>query len=94
MKGRVLVVGFSTRHVAKSAARAGYEVCAVDHFCDQDLSWYTSDREKFEDLADLPKATERICRRHTFDLLVVTSGGILFYSKMLVIKVYCLTRLS
>lgn len=75
MKGRVLVVGFSTRHVAQSAARAGYEVCAVDHFCDQDLSWYTSDREKFEDLADLPKATERICRRHTFDLLVVTSGA-------------------
>ena len=75
MKGRVLVVGFATRHVAQSAFRAGYEVCAVDHFCDQDLCWYTADREKFEDLADLPDALQRISRRHTFDLLVVTSGA-------------------
>lgn len=75
MKGRVLVVGFATRHVVQSAARAGYEVCAVDHFCDQDLFWYTGDREKFEDLAEIPDAIETICRRHTFDLLVVTSGA-------------------
>jgi len=75
VKGRVLIAGFATRHVAQSAARAGYEVCAVDHFCDQDLSWYTVDREKFEDLADLPEGIERICRRHTFDILVVTSGA-------------------
>ncbi len=75
MKGRVLVAGFSTRHVASSAARAGYEVCAVDHFCDQDLSWYTSDREKFEDLVDLPDAIERLCRRHRFDLFIATSGA-------------------
>ena len=75
MKGRVLVVGFATRHVARSAFRAGYEVCAVDHFCDQDLCWYTADREKFEDLADLPDALQRISRRHSFDLLVVTSGA-------------------
>ena len=38
VKGRILVAGFATRHVAQSAALAGYEVCAVDHFCDQDLS--------------------------------------------------------
>jgi predicted ATP-grasp superfamily ATP-dependent carboligase len=75
VKGRVLVAGFSTRHVASSAARAGYEVCAVDHFCDQDLSWYTSDREKFEDLVDLPDAIERLCRRHRFDLFIATSGA-------------------
>ena len=75
MKGRVLVAGFSTRHVAQSAACAGYEVCAVDHFCDQDLSWYTTDREKFSDLADLPDAIHQICRRHTFDFVVVTSGA-------------------
>ncbi len=75
MKGRVLVAGFSTRHVAQSAARAGYEVCAVDHFCDQDLFWYTTDREKFSDLADLPDAIQEICRRHTFDLVIVTSGA-------------------
>ncbi len=75
MKGRVLVAGFSTRHVAMSAARAGYEVCAVDHFCDQDLSWYTSDREKFEELSDLPDAVDRLCRRHHFDLFIPTSGA-------------------
>lgn len=75
MKGRVLVAGFSTRHVARSAARAGYEVCAADHFCDQDLSWYTTDREKFDDLADLPDAIDRLCQRHRFDFFVPTSGA-------------------
>jgi uncharacterized protein len=75
VKGRVLVAGFATRHVAQSAHQAGYEVCAVDHFCDQDLSWYTKDREKFEDLADLPGAIERICSRHRFDFFVPTSGA-------------------
>jgi hypothetical protein len=75
VKGRVLIAGFATRHVAQSAFRAGYEVCAVDHFCDQDLSWYTKDRLRFEDLADLPDAMEQMCRRHSFDMLVVTSGA-------------------
>ena len=75
MNGRVLVAGFATRHVAESAHRAGYEVCAVDHFCDQDLFWCTKDREKFEDLEDLPDAIDRIARRHTFDIFVATSGA-------------------
>lgn len=75
MKGRVLVAGFTTRHVAQSAYRAGYEVCAVDHFCDQDLSWCTKDREKFEDLEDLPGAIDRICTRHRFDYFVPTAGA-------------------
>lgn len=75
MKGRVLVAGFATRHVAQSASRAGYDVCAVDHFCDQDLSWCTKDREKFGDLEDLPRAIDRICTRHRFDYFVPTSGA-------------------
>ncbi|PKG33444.1 ATP-grasp domain-containing protein, partial [Methanoregula sp.] len=75
MKGRVLIAGFATRHVAQSAFRAGYEVCTVDHFCDQDLVWCTKDREKFEDLADLPDAIDRICRRHSFDYFIPTSGA-------------------
>ncbi len=75
MKGWVLVAGFSTRHVAQSAFHAGYEVCSVDHFCDQDLSWYTRDRIKFEDLADLPDALDQMSRRYAFDMLVVTSGA-------------------
>lgn len=75
MKGRVLVAGFATRHVAQSAHRAGYEVCSVDHFCDQDLTWCTKDREKFDELDDLPDAIDRISRRHSFDLFVATSGA-------------------
>jgi predicted ATP-grasp superfamily ATP-dependent carboligase len=75
VKGRILVAGFATRHVAQSAYQAGWEVCAVDHFCDQDLSWCTKDREKFENLEDLPKALDRICARHRFDLFIPTSGA-------------------
>ncbi len=75
MKGRVLIAGFATRHVAQSAFNAGYEVCTVDHFCDQDLAWCTKDREKFDDLAELPDAIDRICRRHAFDYFVPTSGA-------------------
>jgi uncharacterized protein len=75
MQERVLIAGFATRHVAQSAFNAGYDVCSVDHFCDQDLAWYTKDREKFSDLADLPDAIGRICRRRKFDYFVPTSGA-------------------
>jgi len=75
VSGRVLVAGFATRHVVQSAAHAGYEVCAVDHFCDQDLFWYTKDRARFEDLDALPDAIDRMCRSHTFDFIVLTSGA-------------------
>jgi uncharacterized protein len=72
---RVLVAGFATRHVAQSAFHAGYSVYAVDHFCDQDLNWYTKDRIRFEDLENLPDAIEEMCHRYQFDMLVVTSGA-------------------
>lgn len=75
MKGRVLVAGFATRHVAQSAFRAGYAVCAVDHFCDQDLYWYTQDQLKFDELEELPAAVEEMSTRHQFDMLIVTSGA-------------------
>jgi uncharacterized protein len=75
VKGRVLVAGFATRHIAQSAANAGYEVCAVDHFCDQDLFWYTEDRFRFEDLDSLPDAIDRMCRSYAFDFIVLTSGA-------------------
>jgi predicted ATP-grasp superfamily ATP-dependent carboligase len=68
-------MGFSTRHVAKSAHEAGYTVYAVDHFCEQDLSWYTRDRIRFEDLDDLPSAVEEMCSRHRIDWAVPTSGA-------------------
>jgi predicted ATP-grasp superfamily ATP-dependent carboligase len=75
MNGRVLVAGFATRHVAQSAFHAGYSVCAVDHFCDQDLYWYTTDCLRFDDLDDLPSAIEEMSNRYRFDMLVVTSGA-------------------
>lgn len=75
MKGRILVAGFATRHVARSAASAGYLVTTVDHFCDQDLSWCTDEQIRFDDLEDLADAVEGICQRRQFDFMVVTSGG-------------------
>lgn len=82
MSGSVLVCGFSTRHVAQSAHSAGYTVYAVDHFCDQDLSWYSRDRVRFHELADLPGAIDEICSRHHIDWLVPTSGAELLPGKI------------
>lgn len=75
MKGRVLVAGFATRHVVRSAHAAGYEVCAIDHFCDQDLTWYTKEHHTFEELAELPDLIGDLCSRYTFDAIVSTSGA-------------------
>ncbi|MDD1715681.1 MAG: ATP-grasp domain-containing protein, partial [Methanolinea sp.] len=51
------------------------EVYAVDHFCDQDLSWYTRDRIRFETLDELPDAIEEMCSRYPIDCLVPASGA-------------------
>jgi len=75
VKETVLVAGFATRHVARSARRAGYRVCAVDHFCDLDLGWIVSDYEGFFELTDLPAAIEEIQLRNSIDHLVLTSGA-------------------
>lgn len=75
MKGRVLIAGFATRHVARSAWKEGYAVYAVDHFCDQDLSWYTADRLKFDDLEEIPDRILEMAGRHTIDFFVPTSGA-------------------
>ena len=75
MKGKVLIAGFATRHVVQSAYRAGYEVYAIDHFCDQDLCWYTQDRRAFEELDDIPGLIDELIAAHSIPMLVVTSGG-------------------
>lgn len=75
MKGRVLVAGFATRHVACSAKNAGYEVHAIDAFCDQDLHWNTKSCRLFEDLESLPGLIEKSCKDIEPDILVVTSGA-------------------
>jgi predicted ATP-grasp superfamily ATP-dependent carboligase len=83
MRKKVLVAGFATRHVAQSASGAGYEVYAVDHFCDQDLSFYTRESRSFAELDELPGAVEEMCRRHRPDLLAVTSGAEALSSRIL-----------
>ena len=64
MNGRLLVAGFSTRHIAASARRAGYNVVAVDHFCDLDLE-ETADSclcfETLEELASLAARSAQEC---------------------------------
>ncbi|MBP1929668.1 putative ATP-grasp superfamily ATP-dependent carboligase [Methanolinea mesophila] len=75
MKPSILVAGFATRHVAMSAFAAGYRVYAVDHFRDQDLSWYTADTAGFEELGDLPGAIGEMIGRHPVDYAVLTSGA-------------------
>jgi predicted ATP-grasp superfamily ATP-dependent carboligase len=75
MQQHVLVAGFSTRHVVQSAYRTGYITYAVDHFCDQDLFWYTRDRMRFEELDEIPECIRILCEKYPIDYLVVTSGA-------------------
>jgi len=75
LKGTVLVAGFATRHVVQSAWRAGYEVCAIDHFCDQDLTWYAREWSLFDELDEIPALIEDYSKNHTFDAIITTSGA-------------------
>lgn len=75
MKETVLIAGFTTRHVAASAYRAGYRVVAADHFCDSDLARYVEDLEAFGKLTDLPRAIAAICSRNQVDHCILTSGA-------------------
>jgi len=75
MKGRVLVAGFATRHIAQSAHAAGYEVYAVDHFCDQDLGFYTRESRSFDELGELEGAVVEMCEQIRPDLVIAASGG-------------------
>ncbi|HIJ07255.1 MAG: Putative ATP-dependent carboligase [Methanomicrobiales archaeon 53_19] len=75
MTETILVAGYATRHVARSARRGGYRVCAVDHFCDLDLGWIVSDYEGFLELTELPAAIDRIRSRNSITRLILTSGA-------------------
>jgi len=75
LKRRVLIAGFTTRHVASSAYAAGYQVYTVDHFCDRDLSRYADDCLSFDDLESLPHIIKEMSVRHTCDIFVPTSGA-------------------
>jgi len=75
VKGRVLVAGFATRHVVSSAKKAGYEVYAVDHFCDQDLCRDACEHRRFDELDEIPDLIEEICSGRSIDWFVATSGA-------------------
>lgn len=72
---RILVTGFSTRHVAASAARAGYEVYAVDHFCDLDLRACTISCTRFEELEEIPDLVRQCISTYNVDAVIATSGA-------------------
>ncbi|MBN2733594.1 MAG: ATP-grasp domain-containing protein [Methanomicrobiaceae archaeon] len=75
MKKKVLVAGFSTRHVARSAYNAGYEVFAVDNFCDNDLIEITKLCTSFEEIAEIPGIVDKLNEKENFDIIVSTSGA-------------------
>jgi predicted ATP-grasp superfamily ATP-dependent carboligase len=81
MRSKVLVAGFATRHVVQSAYAAGCEVYAVDHFCDQDLSFYARESMRFDELDELFPAVWEMCSRHAPDIVVATSGAELLPSR-------------
>jgi predicted ATP-grasp superfamily ATP-dependent carboligase len=81
MRTKVLVAGFATRHVVQSAYGAGCEVYAVDHFCDQDLSFYARESRQFDELGELFPAVEEMCTLHVPDIVVATSGAELLPSR-------------
>ncbi len=72
-RGKVLVAGFATRHVATSAHNAGYEVHCVDSFCDLDLAAVTASCTRFSELSELQGTVEDVCRRMHFDIVAATS---------------------
>jgi len=75
LKGKVLVAGFSTRHVARSAYNAGYEVFAVDNFCDQDLLEVAKSCTTFEEITEIPGIVDKLDEKENFDIIVATSGA-------------------
>ena len=75
MTARLLVAGFSTRHIAASARRAGYSVVAVDHFCDLDLEETTDTCLRFETLDELASLAIRSAQEGGFEGFLAGSGA-------------------
>jgi uncharacterized protein len=73
--GRLLAAGFSTRHIAASARRAGYGVVAVDHFCDLDLVGSADACVRFETLDELASLAARVARDYGVDGFLAGSGA-------------------
>ncbi|MBP2031194.1 putative ATP-grasp superfamily ATP-dependent carboligase [Methanohalophilus levihalophilus] len=76
---KILVIGFSSRNIASSAHRAGYEVYAIDAFCDQDLQELAQECYELseEDVRDIePDRISKVIRNFNvdFDAVVLGSG--------------------
>lgn len=72
---KILVIGYNTRHVVSSGRRAGFEMYAIDHFCDADLRELSSGCIKFEEKPD-ERELLRMMRSFDvdFDAAILTSG--------------------
>jgi uncharacterized protein len=57
---KILIVGYSVRHIACSAARAGHKVIAADSFCDLDLEACSNGITLLPQPLDLPQAESLI----------------------------------
>lgn len=71
---RLLVAGYSVRHIACSAARAGHDVIAADCFCDVDLERCASTCVKLE--KESAESTVRNCARIFSPDAVVLGPGL------------------
>jgi len=72
---RLLAAGFSTRHIAASARRAGYGMVAVDHFCDLDLAGEVEACIRFETLEELPSLAALASQEYGVDGFLAGSGA-------------------
>jgi|Deesub1362B_J571_1020462.scaffolds.fasta_scaffold00173_29 hypothetical protein len=72
---KILVVGYDTRHVVSSGWRAGYEMYAIDAFCDVDLRRFSKGFLKFQEKPN-EKDLLRIIKSFSvkFDAVVLNSG--------------------
>ncbi|MDK2892850.1 ATP-grasp domain-containing protein [Methanohalophilus sp.] len=76
---KILVIGYSSRNIVSSAHRAGYEVFAIDAFCDQDLQKLTVDCCKIDEEDVRNPDTDKIAGiiksfNTDFDYVILGSG--------------------
>lgn len=72
---KILVAGYDTRHIVSSGRRAGFEMYAIDHFCDADLREISSGCMKFDEKPDERELLKMIKSfRVDFDAVILNSG--------------------
>ncbi len=79
---KVLVIGYSSRHIVNSAKNAGYNVYAIDAFCDFDLDHYATETRQLSAHSDKGQPDIESCNicdlinsfNVDFDFIVLGSG--------------------